>query len=516
MSAGSITSLVVNCGCVSGGDPILAGRSEGVCDDDTDTRSSSEPFIHLFGEDANRFVLDVHTSRLFSVTSRESAVLSRWKDGTPLASMASEYPEEVRSILRLREQRLFCGERPQALAFGADWQGICDKIQHERYLTILELTQECNLRCRYCACGAGRQGRRGRRPAVMNEDVLRAAVASAFAHGDALEEIALGFYGGEPLLAFESLKIAVRAARANASGQRVALSLTTNCTLMDVEKATFLRDAGFSILVSVDGPQHMHDRYRRFPDGHGSYRSTMRGLRTLLEVFDTEALERISLNMVVPFAAWLPHLEDFWESEPWVPRNLRAQASFMVAPPNLHVPCPPEEERPTLMSTWLSAVREGKAQRTSLGGGMFDVAMAKLHQRSIFASPRREFFPNGCCIPGNRKVFVAADGEYRICERAHGTPAIGSVHTGVDLPRIRALVEEYCEASRVECLKCWAVGLCPLCFANAYEGGRLRLSRKNSACEEVRNELERDLVLYGSLVEDHPWKAEEWERYELL
>ncbi len=188
--------------------------------------SACSPLIHLFGEDDNRFVLDIHTNRLFSVTPRESEVLSRWLSGTPLISMMSEYPEEVGSIRGLRAQGLFCSEPPQALAFGTDWSGLCEKIEHERYLTILELTQQCNLRCRYCVFGGGFPGRRTHRSATMSPELIRAAVAGALVHGDALEEIALGFYGGEPLLAFDLLKTAVREARANGRGTRVVVEVS--------------------------------------------------------------------------------------------------------------------------------------------------------------------------------------------------------------------------------------------------------------------------------------------------
>jgi len=483
--------------------------------DESATCFASPPFIHLLGGEDSRFVLDVHTNRLFSISPEEWVVLNCWVNGAPLTSMAAEYPEQVHSILRMTEQGLFCCDRPQTLAFGTDWKGLRRKIEHERYLTILELTQQCNLRCQYCVFGGGFQGRRSHRPVRMSAAMVQEAVASALSHGDALEEIALGFYGGEPLLAFDLLKAAVRQACANTLAPRVVFSLTTNCTLMDSERAKFLRDAGFNIVVSIDGPRSMHDRYRLFPNGRGSYSATLRGLESLLKAFDQDALERISLNMVIPSTAWLPYLEDFWESEPWVPRTLRVNASIMDPPRHLRLPQPTPGQRPTLKKTWLSTLREDAPPRTALASSVFDFRMAKLHQRGLFAGPRQTFYPNGCCIPGNRKVFVTAEGEYRICERAYGVPAIGSVRQGMDLPQIQRLIEEYSAASRRDCVQCWAVGLCSLCFADAYENGKFNLAEKRSACEGVRSELEADLALYGSLATEYARKVEEWEQYDI-
>jgi sulfatase maturation enzyme AslB (radical SAM superfamily) len=67
-------------------------------------------------------------------------------------------------------------------------------------------------------------------------------------------ELAIGFYGGEPLLAFDLVRRTVeKAERRRPRGSRLLLSLSTNGLLLDNEKAAFLAAHGVETQVSFDG-----------------------------------------------------------------------------------------------------------------------------------------------------------------------------------------------------------------------------------------------------------------------
>jgi uncharacterized protein len=58
-------------------------------------------------------------------------------------------------------------------------------------------------------------------------------------------------------------------------------SLQTNGTLLDDEWCRFLKQHGFMVGISLDGPREIHDRYRRDRQGQGSFDAVMRGLSLL-------------------------------------------------------------------------------------------------------------------------------------------------------------------------------------------------------------------------------------------
>lgn len=474
------------------------------------------PFIYLFKTNDYNFVLDLHTNRLFSLTPTESKVLEKYSKGEKLEELLNNYPHEVSEIINLQQQGLFCCVPPKGIEFGINWQRICDKILHERTITIIEITQQCNLRCKYCTFGGGFTDHRTHSSAVMDSETIINAVESAFTHSDRLQEISIGFYGGEPLCAFEQLKTAVLYAQNRSKGKRVRFSMTTNATLIDKQKACFLRDAGFSVLVSIDGPKYMHDRYRIFPDGKGSYCDAITGLKTLLDVYPPNLHHKIGLNMVIPSLQWLECLEELWDSEPWIPKNLRAQATRMDIPNKLHVKEKQFNlEKNRYKNKWLLSVKENTKLKTTLGKNFFDKSLTTLHQRPIFSGYRRTFFPNGCCIPAVRKIYVRVDGTYQICERVHGVPPIGSLSNGINFSQVKQIIDEYCHLSFHDCKDCWAISNCSLCYQHAYENCKFNIVKKRKFCESIKSSLAENLKIYGVISNKYPYKIEEWDKIEI-
>ena len=49
-------------------------------------------------------------------------------------------------------------------------------------------------------------------------------------------ELDIGFYGGEPLIQYDMIKEAVEYARKQGEGKKVHFHITTNATLLDMEK----------------------------------------------------------------------------------------------------------------------------------------------------------------------------------------------------------------------------------------------------------------------------------------
>jgi uncharacterized protein len=133
-------------------------------------------------------------------------------------------------------------------------------------------TSRCNLRCDYCYVyrlyeDIPRQ--------EMQKETMDALVHFAMHH--LAPDGKIWFFGGEPLASFETMKYITEKARAE--GLRVGFGLTSNCTLLDEEKARWMRRHGYQILCSLDGSQVLHDRHRKYHDGRGSFEDAWRGIQ---------------------------------------------------------------------------------------------------------------------------------------------------------------------------------------------------------------------------------------------
>jgi uncharacterized protein len=141
------------------------------------------------------------------------------------------------------------------------------------------ITEDCNCRCDYCFI-------HGKRPRRMTEEIVRATVDFLLVKSQSLKDVELLFLGGEPLLAFDLMQLAVDYGefRSRCLGKLLTFAMTTNGTLFDEEKLTFCRDHGIKFLLSIDGDRETHNLHRKFADGRGSYDAVVR-LIGLMKVY---------------------------------------------------------------------------------------------------------------------------------------------------------------------------------------------------------------------------------------
>lgn len=141
----------------------------------------------------------------------------------------------------------------------------------------LILTHRCNLNCDYCYAGEHHKAR-------MTPEMIDKSVDLVFADG--ADSSQLGFFGGEPLLAFDLIQQAVARAeeRSVREGRRLVLQCTTNGTLIDERIASFLKAHDFAVTVSIDGTREAHELNRPSAGGHSSYDAAITGLQELQKV----------------------------------------------------------------------------------------------------------------------------------------------------------------------------------------------------------------------------------------
>jgi uncharacterized protein len=94
-------------------------------------------------------------------------------------------------------------------------------------------------------------------------------------------DVSIGFTGGEPLLCFDLMKETIRyiRKREQRTGKSVALSVTSNGTLLTEPILDFFRAKGVMLSISIDGRANVHNLNRRYPDGRGTFSDVVRGLR---------------------------------------------------------------------------------------------------------------------------------------------------------------------------------------------------------------------------------------------
>ncbi len=146
------------------------------------------------------------------------------------------------------------------------------------------LTQGCNLNCSYCF-SSGKTAKR------MPFDVARRGVDFLFRNvreaditdlAQGKRRIEVSFWGGEPLLEWKLLKEVVLYAEQRRYDIGVMFGGTTNGVLLTEDKFSFLDEHKIYFMVSLDGTQETHDKFRKMQGGLGSQAIIMRNMEKVI------------------------------------------------------------------------------------------------------------------------------------------------------------------------------------------------------------------------------------------
>ena len=139
----------------------------------------------------------------------------------------------------------------------------------------------CNLDCDYCFFLAKEELYPGS-TFRMTERVLDAYISQLLA-SHRTPEVTIAWQGGEPtMMGLDFYRHVLEIVdRHRGPGQVIEHTIQTNATLIDDTWAAFLADHDFLVGVSIDGPAHLHDVYRRDKGGKPTFDRVVRGLRVL-------------------------------------------------------------------------------------------------------------------------------------------------------------------------------------------------------------------------------------------
>lgn len=141
---------------------------------------------------------------------------------------------------------------------------------------------DCNMACRYCFYLEKSELFTAKKVHRMNDDVLEEIVKQIMQ--SSTEHISFGWQGGEPsLMGLEFYRKAVNFQQRYGSSQYVGNGFQTNGILIDKNWTGFFKKYRFLVGLSIDGPQHIHDKYRFLRSGRGSWKKVSDKAKLMLD-----------------------------------------------------------------------------------------------------------------------------------------------------------------------------------------------------------------------------------------
>lgn len=352
----------------------------------------------------------------------------------------------------------------------------------------LQITQNCNLRCSYCVYSENSNlGQRSHSSKVMSLETAKKALDFYHQHSIDSEKISIGFYGGEPLLAFPFIKDVVAYAEDIFDGKSIIYAITTNATLLTDEVIDYLLDKNFNVMISIDGPKRVQDKNRKFKNGTGSYDVVMRNINRLYQK-DPEAMKRMSVSMVIDPSQDYSEIITLFD-EPAL-KDINLTYTFVEEDARYLLPSEDYVVQYTydLFLTLLKHFRDQKEHfpsklvETDLNSIMDGNTRFKLNLVGLVGAP------SGPCVPGKIRMLVNCFGDFYPCERVNENECmkIGSIERGFDFDQVSSILNVG-QIAEQSCKNCWAFSLCNICAKRVDDNGKMTAERKLQACTESKS-----------------------------
>ncbi|MEF9959806.1 MAG: radical SAM protein [Niameybacter sp.] len=130
------------------------------------------------------------------------------------------------------------------------------------------IAQECNLKCKYCYGEGGEYQERGK----MTNDIAIKSV-DFLIENTKQKELLIIFFGGEPLMNFDLIKVVVEYCKAKEkyTDKKFRFSMTTNGTLINDKIEEYIRENNIFVQISIDGRKEVNDINRFNSSGEGIF-----------------------------------------------------------------------------------------------------------------------------------------------------------------------------------------------------------------------------------------------------
>lgn len=402
--------------------------------------------VHSFSFEGLNIALDVASNSVHILDDCSFALLNgNVADGSFTDSALESAAAELRGLAEAGRLDSADLATPPKLAAGGGVKALCLHVAHD-----------CNLRCRYCFAGTGDFGH-GR--SLMTARVALAAVDFLVAASGIRRHCEIDFFGGEPLMNMAVVKQTVDYVRQVElrTGKIFKLTLTTNAVAMSEEIIAYLNTENISLVLSIDGRPHVHDRMRPDCAGQNSYTRVLDGIKRAV-------VSRNGQNYYVrgtftaenlDFTADVVHLAELGFSELSLEPVVTPVAGLQLLPEHL----------PMIESQYELLAKKCYEYWKN------DKAINFFHYNiDLDGGPCIAKRLSGCGA-GNDYLAVAPDGELFACHQFVGKPefCVGDVFGGVTNNAVGEQLAVANVYGKPECMQCWAKYFCSGgCHANNY------------------------------------------------
>lgn len=462
--------------------------------------TKSKPNIHILELYNRYYMYDAGTNAIFSITKEMCRFLMAILNSNGEIEVGDELKEEIEY---LKESGCLKPVDEKIVVEHGEISLLESLYENNLNTIILQVTQNCNLRCQYCVY-SGSYINRVHNNKRMSVEVAKQAIDFLVKHSENSKEISIGFYGGEPLLEVPLIREVIDYAEGVFSGKKLLFNMTTNATLLNIETAKYLYEKKFNVTISLDGPKATHDSNRIFANSNkGTFDAVMQNLELIRKELPG-FIKNIGFNAVIDLKQNVACSSEFF-------LNYETVKGINVAS-NYINPISKKDEEPInpeliaisyyeIFKTYLYACNKEIFSNYKPTLYSSEVASLKQIVKDRFVGLQTyqgKISPGGQCLPGIQRFFVTVDGKFFPCERVDEESSelcIGDLKNGFDLENAKKILN-VAKITEKECRECWCYKMCSQCVAKAGENGKIEAANRLKWCKQSRENAEEYIKNY--------------------
>lgn len=461
---------------------------------------NNKPLIKLFETNEKYYMYDANKNIIINISDKQYGFLENCIKNNVNYYMNCEETSDLRKNGFLSSNRVkeIVHPNDELLSFHLD---------NNMKMLILQVTQQCNFRCEYCTY-SGSYLNRSHSSKKMSISTAAKGIDFIIKHSKNNSKIAIGFYGGEPLLEFNFIKQCIEYAEKKSEGKKLHFTMTTNASLLTDEITEFLYKHHVFLTISLDGPQEIHDSHRKLAlNNSGSFNNVINNIINLKQNYP-DYVKNITFNVVIDSKNDLSSIDKFFLyneivkdinitstliSDNYSKSNIKISEDYYL------------KYEYELFRIFYYLIRKKNIKNCSR---IVMNSYSKMLQLSKNLKPQKilpeKTHHSGPCIPGVNRLFLNTDGFFYPCERVSESSElmkIGHIDTGFDINKVRKLLN-LGQVNDKSCKNCWAIKFCGICPAILDTAeNEFSLKRKEECCKRAKAYIEENFKNYCFLKE---------------
>ena len=370
---------------------------------------------------------------------------------------------------------------------------------------ILEITQECTLRCEYCVYSGNYEKTRTHSDCHMTMDTVRRGLDFYAEHSKGHSHAQISFYGGEALIRFDIVQYAVEYARKIFDGRSLSFRISSNGTTLTDQVIDWLNiNEDISVTVTING--FGHDTYRKFPTGESSLDIIMQNIRRIHNNYP-DLWSRVDFLANISSLQELIDLRRFYMDQigkpPLLITGILEYGGNEKIQSIIHITDTKEaiEEVHRLYCDNLDPYI-----KPYFHADIYEICLRPVGQRERICKE------TACCMPFMSNLFISANGKFGPCERVGAWSRCGDIDQGINIDNTLELLRTVLDIQNKRCRNCWCQRLCTICFKDFQAETDGGISLPEALCQEMRAGVEEALRLFCEMGERNPSTLEEIEK----